>query len=81
MARGLPQHGSRDVGRDDQVVSTREMQVAHPVLELLAEHAAARMPDPEPRTQLFGGREEVELAAQQPVVAPLGLLETVQVRL
>ena len=39
------------------------------------------MPDPQAGTQLLGGREEVELTAQQPVVAALGLLETVQVRL
>src|SRR5436190_13129944 len=57
------------------------MQVAHPILELLTEHTTARMPDPQAGTQLLGGREEVELAAQQPVVAPLGLLEAVQVRL
>ena len=48
--------------------------IAHPVLELLAEDAAARMPDPQAGAEL-GAREEIELAAESAMVAFLGLLE------
>ena len=65
--------------RHDQVVAALQVEVAHVVLELLAEDAAARMPDPEARSELVRRREQVQLPAQLAVVAPLGLLQPDQV--
>jgi hypothetical protein len=67
--------------RYDEVVAALEMQVAHVVLELLAEQAAALVPHPQPGTELVRAGEEVELSAEPAVIASLGLLEPDEVRL
>src|SRR5581483_6870912 len=43
--------------------------------------AAARMPDPQPRAQLLGAGEQVELLSEPTVIAPLRLLEPAEVGL
>src|SRR5581483_6277678 len=78
---GLPQDRARDMRRDDEVVPAGQMEVAHVVLELLAEHAAAGMPYPQAGAELLWTGEQVELLAESPVVAPLGLHEAREVRL
>ena len=80
VARGIPQLAAREVRRHDGVVPAFEMQVAHVVLELLAEDPALGMPDGQTRAELLGEREQVELAAELAMVALLGLLQAVQVR-
>ena len=69
VPRGVPQLAAREVGRHDGFVAAREVQVAHVVLELLAEDPALRMPDGEARPELLGEGEQVELAPEAAMVA------------
>ena len=68
-------------GCHDQVVAALEVQLAHVVLELLAEDASARVPDPQARAELVGRGEEIELAPELAVVALLRFLQPHQVRI
>ncbi len=76
----LEQLRLRDVGRVDELVA--RLLVAQPrvVLHQAANEPALGVEDREPRSDLVGEREEVELVPEPAVVAPLGLLESMQVR-
>ena len=78
VPRRVPQHPAGQVRALHDVVAALEVQVADVVLELLAEDAALRMPHREPRPELLGEGEQVELAPQLAVVAPLGLLQPLE---
>ena len=79
MPRGLEQLRLGDVGRVDELVAG--LLVARPrvVLHQLADQAALRVEDGQARAELGREGEQVELGAEAAVVAPLGLLEAVQV--
>ena len=77
----LEQVALRDVGRVHELVAALLVAPARVVLHDHADQAAARMEDREPRADLLREREQVELGAQLAVVAALGLLEPLQVRL
>ena len=65
----------RDVGRVDVVVAAGDVAATGMLLHLTADDAAARMPDRQPRADLVGEREQVELAPELAVVALGGLFE------
>ena len=68
-----------DVGRVDEVVARLDVALARVVLHQAPDGAALGVEHGEARADLLGEAEQVELGAQLAVVAPLGLLELVQV--
>src|SRR5439155_4154832 len=79
VARRLPQTGSADVRRRDDLIAPLQVDVAREVLEDLPNDSALRVPDDETGAELRRKREQVELASELAVVAALGLLEAVEV--
>ena len=71
----------RDVRRGHQSVAPLHELVAQPVLHDPANRAALGVPEDQARTGLFLDAEQVQLLAELAVVALLGFLEPVQVRL
>jgi hypothetical protein len=69
------------VRRDDELVPGLLVALARVVLHQLADERALRVEHREPRADLLGEREQVELGTEAAVVTPLGLLEAVQVLL
>jgi hypothetical protein len=80
VARLLEQGALGDVRRVDEVVPRLHVPLARIVLHETADGAALGMEDGEPRTDLVREAVEVELGTQLAVVAPLRLLQLVQVR-
>ena len=68
-----------DVRRVDEVVAAGELLLLLELLDQVADHRALRVPEDETGADLLVDREEVELAAEPAVVAPLGLLQPRQV--
>ena len=68
-----------DVGRVDEVVARLHVALPRVVLHQPADGAALGVEDGQARADLLGEAEEVELGAELAVVAPLGLLQLVQV--
>src|SRR6266545_5700707 len=56
------------------------MHLAPPVLQLLAHDREVRQPQHQPGAELLVDAEELELLAEHPVIAPLDLLKTRQIR-
>ena len=79
VAGGLPEVGAGDVRSEDQRVAAAEVLVAHPVFHLLADEAALGMPEDEAGAGELLNGEQVELLAEQAMVALLGLFELVEV--
>src|SRR5271169_2888681 len=79
VAGGLPQVGAGDVRSEDQRVAAAEVLVAHPVFNLLADEAALGMPEDEAGAGELLNGEQVELLAEQAMVALLGLFELVEI--
>ncbi len=79
VAGGLPEVGAGDVRREDERVAAAEILVAHPVFHLLADEAALGMPEDEAGAGELLNGEQVELLAEQAMVALLGFFELVEV--
>ena len=79
VAGRLPERSSHDVGRVHLPVARRVLTGAHVADEALEQGPAVRVPEHRPRRLLLEV-EEVHLASELPVVAPLGLFEAPQVR-
>ena len=69
MAADLPQLAAHHVGREDQRVAAPQAFLAHPVFHHLADDAALGMPEDESRAGQLLNAEEVQLLAQQAMVA------------
>ena len=69
MTADLPQLAAHHVGREDQRVAAAETLVAHPVFHDLAHDSALGVPEDQPRPGKFLNAEQVELLAQQAMVA------------
>src|SRR5438034_5187827 len=81
MARAEEQLLARHVRRVDQRIAALEDRVLDEAAQLELHHGALGMPQDEPGPDLLLDREEVELLAEDPVVAPPRFLEPSQVRL
>ncbi len=79
VARHLEEVPLGDVGRVDEVVARLDVALPRVVLHEAADGAALGVEDGEARADLLGEAVEVELGAELAVVAPLRLLELVQV--
>ena len=79
VARRLEEVRLGDVGRVDELVARLHVALPRVVLHQPADGAALGVEDGQARTDLLGEAEEVELGAQLAVVAPLRLLQLVQV--
>src|SRR5262249_19924380 len=64
---------------EDEVVPALDVLVPPEVLDLLPYEGALGVPEDEARARLVGHGEEVQLAAEPPMVAPLRLLQPVEV--
>ena len=71
----------RDVGRADVLEALLDVAAADVVLHLPLDHATLGVEDGQAGADLVGEAEQVELAAELAVVAPLGLLDPVEVLL
>ena len=78
---GVEQPVLADVGGADVVEALLEVPTADVVLHLPLDHATLGVEDRHARPDLVGERVEVELATELAVVAPLGLLDAVEVLL
>ena len=79
VARHLEEVALGDVGRVDEVVAGLHVALPRVVLHETPDGAPLGMEHGEARADLLGEAEEVELCAELAVVAPLRLLELVQV--
>ena len=79
VAGGLPEVGAGDVRGEDERVAAAEILVAHPVFHLFADEAALGMPEDEAGAGELLNGEQVELLAEQAMVALLGFFELVEV--
>ena len=75
VARTDPHMIPEDLRPQDDIVAPLEMLFAFPVLDDGSEHRTLGVPDDEPRSHLLVDLEEIQLLAEPPVVAPLGLLD------
>ena len=80
MSRDLEQLGLGDVGRGDELVAGRHVALPRVVLKKPADRPTLGMEDGQSGPDLLGEAEQVQLGAELAVVAPLGLLQLVQVR-
>ena len=79
VAGDLPERAAHDVRRENHVIATANTLFAHPVLHGLADEAAFGVPEDEAcACDLLDG-EEVELLAEDAVVAGLDLFEVLEV--
>ncbi len=74
MARDLEQLGLGDVRRVDELVAALLVALARVVLHHPPDGGTLRMEDGQPRADLGGEREEIELGPEAAVVPALGLL-------
>ena len=69
----------RNMRRVDDLVAALELLLLLELLDLVADHRAARMPKDQAWPDLIIDREEIEVAAQSPVISPLCLFDSSQV--
>ena len=81
VARGLEQPLLGDVRRADVLEALLDVALADVVLHHPLDHPALGVEDRQAGPDLVGKAEQVELATQLAVVAPLGLLDAVEVLL
>ena len=79
VARDLPELAAHDVRGEDHVVAATDALFAHPVFHGLADEAAFGMPEDEAGASDFLDGEQVELLAEDAVVAGLDLFELLEV--
>ncbi len=79
VARLLEERALGDVGRVDELVARLHVALPRVLLHQAADGPALGVEDGEARADLLGEAEEVELGPELAVVAPLGLLQLVQV--
>ena len=79
VARRLEERALGDVRRVDELVARLHVALPRVVLHEPADGPALGVEDGQARADLLGEGEEVELGAELAVVAPLGLLQPVQV--
>src|SRR5579875_251223 len=79
VAGDLPQLAAHDVGRIDQQIAAANALLAHPVLHDFANHGAFGMPEDEAGAGEILHAEEVQLLAQDAVIAAGGFLEAREV--
>src|SRR5579875_3044496 len=79
VAGDLPQIAAHDVGRIDQQIAAANALLAHPVLHDFANHGAFGMPEDEAGAGEILHAEEVQLLAQDAVIAAGGFLEAREV--
>ena len=79
MAAGLPQVRAGYVGGDYRLVASLVVPVAAVVLDDAAHRSPFGVPHRQPRSQLGGPRQKVELSGQAAVVALFRLGQPVQV--
>ena len=71
----------RDVRGEDEVVAAALVLVLPQRLDLVAQHAAVRMPEDQPRADLFVHRVDVELAPEPAMIALERLFDVLEVAL
>ena len=69
-----------DVRRVHQLIAATQNQVTFEGLDLVAHRRAAGVPENQPRSDARVSREQVELSAERAMIAALGFLEAVDVR-
>ena len=79
MAADLPEFAAHDVRRVDELVAAAEALVAHPVFHDLADDGALGMPEDEAGAGELLNAEEVELLAQDAMVAARGFFKAGEV--
>jgi len=79
MTGDLPQFAAHDVGSVDEGVAAGDALVFHPVFHELADHGSAGMPEDEAGAGDFLNAEEVELLAEEAMVAAGGFFEASEV--
>src|SRR5260221_437578 len=80
MAAGLPEVQTHDVRRVDKIVAAFLQFIAQPGLDNIANKPAFGMPENQSGAGFFLDAEEVELRAKLAVIAALGFLDAVQMR-
>ena len=80
VAGGLPEIEARHVRRVHQRVAAPQILVAHPVFELLADDAALGMEEDKSRPGQLLNAEQVEILAELAMVALLGFLDLLEMR-
>ena len=79
VAADLPQLAAHDVGGEDEIVTATDTFFAHPVFHGLADEASLWVPEDEAGSGYLLDGEEVELLAEDAVVAGLDLFEALEV--
>ena len=79
VAADLPELAAHDVGSEDERVTAAEAFVAHPVFHDLADDAALGMPEDESGAGELLNAEEVELFAEDAMVAACGFFKAREV--
>ncbi len=79
VPRGLPEAFAPDMGGVEDLVAAVPVPLAPVLLDDGPDPAALGMPEDEAAAEVLGGAEKVELLAEPPVVALLGLLDHGQV--
>ena len=79
VAGGLVHVDFGGVGRDDVLVAAFELQVRDPAFQLASDGGALRQPERQAGADQVREREELELLADAPVVASLGVLDRFEV--
>ena len=80
VAADLPQLAAHDVRGEDQIVAAPDTLLAHPVFHGFADEPALWVPEDQPRSGDLLDRKQVELLAQNAMVARLDLLQPLEVR-
>ncbi len=79
MPRSPEERLPRDVRRVDEIVPAAQQLVLEESPEHELDHRALRVPVDQSRPHILLDAEQVELLAEQPVVAPASLLEPPEV--
>jgi hypothetical protein len=79
VAGDLPEFAAHDVGGVDERIAAAQALVAHPVFHDFADHGAFGMPEDEAGSGDFLNAEEVELLAEEAMVALGNLFEMLEV--
>src|SRR5258708_18774240 len=80
VAAGFPEVKAHDVRGVDEVVAALKELFAEPIFDDLANQAALGMPENQPRAGFFLNAEEIEFRAEFAVIAALGFLDAVEMR-
>ena len=81
VSAGLPELAASDMRRVQQVVAVRQVLLAPESLDDVADVGSLRVPEHEAGADHFGDAEEVEFLAEAAVVALLGFLDALEIRL